>query len=111
MKRILTTLAQKWPEYLLEVIVITAGILGAYGLNSWNDERKEDILELKLLKEVQKSIKDDTPYIVEKIETIIHIIAHCRYAPRVVRKLPVPLYLLQVDTQRGCCRCWPAFSC
>ena len=49
MKKLLETLKQKWAEYLLEMIVITAGILGAFGLNSWNQNRLDSKEEQRLL--------------------------------------------------------------
>lgn len=55
MKRILTTLSQKWPEYLLEILVLIIGIYGAFAVESWNENQKS----LRLEKEILLQIKSD----------------------------------------------------
>ena len=57
MKRILSTLSQKWPEYLLEIIVLVIGIYGAFALDGWKEARKERELERNILIELKKSLE------------------------------------------------------
>lgn len=59
MKRVFSTLSQKWPEYLLEILVITIGILGAFSLNNWNDARKSEKQFRTILSLVKTDILSD----------------------------------------------------
>lgn len=66
MKRILTTLKKKWPEYLLEILVLVIGIYGAFALENWNQNRKARNAEIELL----TNLKSDFEIRLAEIEDI-----------------------------------------
>ena len=54
MKKILETLKRKWAEYLLEIIVIMIGVLGAFSLNNWKESWSTKMQEIELLTSIHK---------------------------------------------------------
>lgn len=59
MKKILSHLNTNWYKYLLELIVITAGVLGAFALNNWNEDRKIQALEKKYFTNLKNDLEAD----------------------------------------------------
>ena len=59
MKRILNHLATDWYKYLLELIVITAGVIGAFALNSWKEQRELDDQKMIVLGFIKEDIRGD----------------------------------------------------
>ncbi|NQZ75124.1 MAG: hypothetical protein HRT61_03290 [Ekhidna sp.] len=59
MKRILTTLREKWPEYLLEILVLIIGIYGAFAVDAWNDNRKSRTQQAIYVNHILSNLKDD----------------------------------------------------
>ena len=59
MKRILQTLSQKWPEYLLEILVLIVGIYGAFAVEAWGENKARRKEELEILKGCRTELMAD----------------------------------------------------
>ena len=68
MKKILETLRRKWADYLLEVLVITIGILGAFMLNNWNEDRKNSNTEEKALIDLKNEFEQNNERLLRVVE-------------------------------------------
>ena len=69
MKRIIDHLKENWIKYGFETLVITAGILLAFGLNNWNENRKVTLLKIETLKQVQRDLEADSVEFLATVET------------------------------------------
>ena len=69
MKRIFTTLSQKWPEYLLEILVLIIGIYGAFALEEWNEDREKKKKEQTILLALKGEFENNLEQLNLVIET------------------------------------------
>lgn len=82
MKRIISTLKEKWPEYLLEILVLVIGIYGAFAVESWGENKERSEVEIEILKgcrtELQSDLKDIELNILQLIQSqkSINILIH-----------------------------------
>jgi hypothetical protein len=59
MKRILSTLKEKWPEYFMEILVLIIGIYGAFELANYGENRNQKRAELEILKGCKTELMTD----------------------------------------------------
>ncbi|WP_325274579.1 DUF6090 family protein [Romboutsia sp.] len=54
-----------------EIVLVMIGILLALQINNWNEQKKSDRFELKMLKEIKTAIEDDNTYLQKLLDTRI----------------------------------------
>lgn len=59
MKRILSTLKEKWPEYFFEILVLIIGIYGAFELANYGENRSKRQAEIEILKGCKTELVTD----------------------------------------------------
>jgi hypothetical protein len=59
MKRILSILKEKWPEYILEILVLIIGIYGAFELSNYGETQTRKRTELEILKSCKTELMAD----------------------------------------------------
>jgi hypothetical protein len=74
MEKILNHLGADWYKYLLELIVITAGVLGAFALNNWNEERVALDEEAKILANLNTEFKENGKILQSSVNRLDRVI-------------------------------------
>ena len=66
--KILKHLRADWFKYGFETMAVVVGILVAFALDNWNEDRKQNVLEIQYLKGLKADLASDTAYYNRRIE-------------------------------------------
>ena len=59
MKRVLSTLKEKWPDYFFEILVLIFGIYGAFELSNYGQNQARKRAEIEILKGCRRELVTD----------------------------------------------------
>jgi hypothetical protein len=68
MKKILKHLKENWIRHGFETLAVLLGVLAAFALNDWNEQRKDKQKEIELLSELRENLEEDINIISRTIE-------------------------------------------
>jgi hypothetical protein len=89
LRTIINHLQSEWYKYIIEVIVVIVGILIAYNLEQWSDDRHNRKREIEILKELKGALAADLAEIRQNISMHEYSIRSSRIILDVIQnKLP-----------------------
>lgn len=90
MKRLLTTLSQKWPEYILEILVLVIGIYGAFALEEWNENRKDISKKHLIIKNIKGEFESNLDQLNRILDYDRKAIAACQSLLALINEPVIP---------------------
>jgi len=58
MNQFISTIAEQWPNYILEIFVIILGVIGAYMLNKWYENSKNNKKEKLYIQSLREDLQN-----------------------------------------------------
>jgi hypothetical protein len=98
MKRIFSTFKDKWPEYLLEILVLIIGIYGAFELENWNENRQRKAEEKVIVESLLSDFKANQMLIQEGIRDHEDNLLYCVAVGRLLGQDPTPANKKLIDS-------------
>lgn len=74
MKAFFKNIKERWAKYLIETFVIVIGILGAFAIESWGENRKENEEEQRLLTQLKQEYEENLSQLNSKIKIRTNLI-------------------------------------
>ncbi|AOW19240.1 DUF6090 family protein [Urechidicola croceus] len=87
---------KNWKKYSLEFLSIFIAVISAFALNNWNDNRKDDNAEQKILLEIKNGLKKDLEDLKTNIKGHKRGIKSCQFWRNIVQDNDVIIDSLQL---------------